>query len=52
MEIGAGRRIRVSDVVEPYVLKSRYVHLAPMRPEKVLRMVRGLKKALVKLRFQ
>ncbi|RLF16022.1 MAG: hypothetical protein DRJ97_02235 [Thermoprotei archaeon] len=44
VEIGAGSKITVSDVVKPALLRSDAVHLAPMNPPKVLRMVEAIKR--------
>lgn len=43
IEIGAGSRITVSDVMKPVVLRGDFIHVAPMNPLKALRMVEGLK---------
>ena len=43
VEIGAGSRITVNDVVKPALLRSDAIHLAPMNPPKVLRMVEAIK---------
>ncbi len=43
VEIGAGAKITVADVVKPHVLKSSLLHVAPMNPPKVLKIVKGLK---------
>lgn len=43
IELGAGSRITVRDLLKPMVLKGGFVHVAPMNPLKALRMVEALK---------
>ncbi|RLF13784.1 MAG: hypothetical protein DRJ97_07430 [Thermoprotei archaeon] len=43
IELGAGSRITVGDALRPMVLRSDFVHVAPMNPPKALRMVEALK---------
>jgi len=43
VELGAGSRITVKDLLKPMVLKRSFVHVAPMNPLKALRMVEALK---------
>ncbi|MCX8204791.1 MAG: carbohydrate kinase family protein [Candidatus Nezhaarchaeota archaeon] len=44
VEIGAGSRIAVRDVLKPLVFRRDFVHIAPVRPLKALRIVEALKR--------
>lgn len=49
VEIAAGSRITVRDVLKPMVFKRDFVHVAPMNPLKALRMVEALKREAPRL---